>query len=116
MRRLIVVLCAMFAFSSFLSGAAHARAHADVQHHFMVADHHADDHGHSHEAPDQENDQKQGLDHKDHPAELHFVALDIVPPECVSRFESPFVRLSTAPQAYRGPIPLREPDPERLPA
>lgn len=115
MRQLIVVLCAMFAFSSFLSGPAHARAHADLQHHLTVAEHHAEDRGHSHEASDQDSDQQQGLDHKDHPAELHFVALDIVPPEGVSRFYSRLVRLTCLPPPYSGPVPLKEPDPERLP-
>lgn len=82
----------------------------------MTADHHADHDGHSHDFTEQGDDEQQGLDHKDHPAELHFVALDIVPPEGVSRFEARFVRVLSMPPDYRGPATLKEPDPERLPA
>lgn len=106
----------MFATSSFLSGAAHTRVHADEQQHFMTADHHTDHHDHSHDMSDQSDEEERDLDHKDHPAELHFVALDIAPPEGVSEFDARFVRLTSLPPDYSGPLQLKEPDPERLPA
>jgi hypothetical protein len=116
MRRLVFLLCATFALSSFLSGAAHVRSHVDDGHHFMSVAHHAGDIDQAYEAQADEHGQPQELDHKDHSAELHFVALDLAPPDGVTGFGLPFVRLSAQPKPYRGPMPLKEPDPERLPA
>ena len=45
MHRLVALLCAIFAISPFLSGAAHTRAHAEELHHVMPIDHHLDEQG-----------------------------------------------------------------------
>ena len=85
MHRLVALLCAIFAISPFLSGAAHTRAHAEELHHVM-------------------------------PIELHFVALGISSPTGLVKSVVPFVRLVSGPPSYRGPIRLKDPDPERISA
>ncbi|MEQ3650561.1 hypothetical protein [Hyphomonas sp.] len=115
MRRLVTLLCAIFAISPFLSGAAHTRAHAEEPHHVMAINHHLDDLGLSHDnMPDLDNEYPHDLDHEDHPAELHFVALGLSSAIGVVGSVTPFERLVTGPPPYRGPIRLKDPDPERI--
>lgn len=117
MHRLVALLCAIFAISPFLSGAAHTRAHAEQLHHVMPIDHHLDEQGLGHDTlSDLDDEHSHELDHEDHPAELHFVALGISSPTGLVKSVVPFVRLVSGPPSYRGPIRLKDPDPERISA
>ena len=80
-----------------------------------MTDHHLDDHGDmSGEHSDEDHDGN--MDHEEHPAELHFVALNIVPSAEASGLRAPFLWNGLLPPRYSGPIPTRDPDPDRFSA